>query len=161
MLLVSILNVNAQKLAVDKIGTDGSRVLITKNYNLFYEYPARDVQFGLGFVVKDTLRISQITLRIGGDIKIDNDNKLLFKLEDESIVELWNYSNKYSVPSYLIKENDIVKLINGNVTKVRIEHSLGVVDKEIKKNSFSKKLKEAYDNIVEALKNKKDFYTGF
>lgn len=64
-------------------------------------------------------------------------------------------------PSYLIKEDDIQRIINGKVVKIRIERNIDVIDKEIKKNKFSKRMKTAYESIQKALSVDKNVYSGF
>lgn len=181
LLIHGVLAVNAQMLSVDKVENDGSRILISNEYSIYSKMGLTTTYFAkfrLGCISTQDSILYQINLNISeGKLQIEEGRKILFKFDDGSIMELSNikrigptdytysvsqYGTTYYVhPTYSITEKQIQQIINGNVVKVRIEHDLDVVDKEIKKNKFSKHLKEAFNNISKALQKNKDIYSDF
>lgn len=181
VLLQGIMTLNAQTLSVDKVENDGSRILISNEYSIYSRMGLTTTyftKFRLGCISSQNGKQYQLHMNISeGKLQIEKGRKILFKFDDGSILELSNierigpadytysvsqYGTTYYVhPTYSITEEQIQQIINGKVVKVRIEHDVDVVDKEIKKNKFAKHLKEAYDSILTALQTNKDIYTGF
>lgn len=179
----STLTVNAQKLSIDKVEDNGQRTLISKSYNLYTEFTTA-AAFRLGcFIIPengdfDTTFVLMLTLN-EGKLQIDQGRKLLFKFDDNSIMELSSltkigpadytynvtkYGTDYFVkPDYSVTEEQIEMMISKKAVKVRIEYDLDVIDREMspKKNKLSKGLSEAYSTIKKALTVKKDVYSDF
>lgn len=105
-----------------------------------------------------------------GKLQFHEGAKLLLKLKDDSILELQNtkeikpvdnevlLSHVYVSPLYNVTEEDLKKIIAGEVVKIRVEHSSGFFDRRIKKNKFSKGLKTMYEN---SRSGKHDVYQKF
>lgn len=82
-------------------------------------------------------------------------NKLLLKMKDGTIIELLNqknvglgnYEGLAARINYLLNREDIERLLNGKVIKMRIEDDSNYSDIKIKRNTFSKKFKKTYDAI--------------
>ena len=105
-----------------------------------------------------------------GKLQFHEGARLLLKLKDDSILELQNtkeiklvdnevlLSHVYVSPLYNVTEEDLKKIIAGEVVKIRVEHSSGYFDRSIKKNKFSKGLKTMYEN---SRSGKHDVYQKF
>ena len=105
-----------------------------------------------------------------GKLQFHEGAKLLLKFKDDSILELQNtkeiklednkvlLSHVYVSPLYNVTEEDLKKIIAGEVVKIRVEHSSGFFDRSIKKNKFSKGLKTMYEN---SRSGKHDVYQKF
>ena len=163
--LMSILNLNAQKLAVDKVESDGSRTIVSYAYPFYKDIMSGDyAEFNVGCIAHNENKSFYITFNICDKyrtVNIEKGRKLLVKLENDSIIESYNEFSHSTNSSYLLSEEQIKKILNGNVVKIRIERDVDVIDKEIRKNKFSKRVKEAYDNIIKALQTSKDIYSDF
>lgn len=166
------------QIRVDKVEEDGSRFIITDNSNIYTAWSSA-AAMNLSY----TLTASgdenyQITLCLNeGKMQFDEGRKLLIKFKDNSIMELINcdhigpadykYSvNKYSTsyftfPKYNVTVDEIQKIASGEVVKIRIENNIEYFDREIKKNKFSKAVKNAFDAINTRKTVKNDVYEGF
>ena len=152
----------------DKVEEDGSRTIIAKSEKSLYNYLLWNAQLGLTYHIDTNGDAYLLYIRfneIEAD-NIDNGRKLLAKLNDDSVVELrvfgktWNNSDDIMY-SYALTLSEIFMLINGEVTKIRVETNSGYFDRNIKKNRFSEGLKSAYDAIQQRLIIKNDIYNGF
>ena len=111
-----------------------------------------------------------ITLTLNeGQMTIAKGRKLLLKFKDESVMELENVreieliDNKlehsrttsyYLVyPQYVVTEEQLDKIMNNEVIKLRIENNVEFLDRTIKKNRFSQGIKKAYEDIQNQLKS--------
>lgn len=112
-------------------------------------------------------------------ISILNDSKLLLKLNDDSIIELgtsseysktefddylYQLKTKYPVYSivafYFLNEQQLEQMMSG-VKKMRVESSIGILDKEFKKDQIGKVLQKGYVLINKALERNDDIYNDF
>lgn len=176
-LLLGTISINAQ-VSVDKTEDDGSRLIISQNYNIYTGW-TNAASANVAYVCYNDSTKSHfyfINLTLNEDLSSDLDKgrKLLIKLGDESIITLTtdlpldifsstrnSFGDRLIHPQYSIDEATLKKIINGNATKLRIETNLGYLDRVIKKNKFSEALKKGYENIQKALKVKNDIYSGF
>ena len=165
ILLIGTENLLAQKLAVDKVENDGRRILISQDYTFYRDVITGDyADFNLSCTAVDGKKSFYIYFNICDkykSVRIDKGKKLLIKLENDSILELSNNLSFSKNSSYSLSEEQIEKIVNGKVVKIRIDRNVDMIDKEIKKNKFSKRVKEAYNAIIVALQTKKDIYTDF
>lgn len=166
------------QISVDKVEEDGSRYIMSSYYNLYkgWDYAAG---FRLSYVESpDDDSYYRITVSLNeGKMQFDLGRKLLLKFKDNSILELKNVdeigpadyeydvtssgTNYYTYPKYLITEEEIEKIINGEVIKIRIENNIEFFDREIKKNKFSKNLKIMYEAIKAKRETQNDVYQNF
>ena len=173
-------NVKADKYTVE----DSTRVIISHSKNLYSEW-ASGASFSVEYCQTNNSELWFLSLCLNeGKRTIDKGRKMLLKFEDGSIIELENCeeigiadyeyevtsygTNYYVYPSYTITEEQIQKIINGNVIKVRIEINTGYLDREIKgkkkksvKGRMSEDMKEIYDNVKAASLQKKSIYDDF
>ena len=111
---------------------------------------------------------------------MDENSRLIVKLSDGEVLtfflsgEVGFFDNKANVygsstwynsrPSYKIKSSDVKKMIEGDVTKLRMETNLGYIDFDKEKYSkwiFSDMLKQCYELIQDRTKVSNDIYEGF
>ena len=64
-------------------------------------------------------------------------------------------------PQYPVNEEQLDKIINNEVIKLRIENDIEHLDRNIKSNKFSKGIKAAYEDIQKKKQTKNDIYEGF
>lgn len=112
-------------------------------------------------------------------ISVLDNSKLLLKLNDDSVIELGTsaeYSNtglddflyqlktKFTVYSivafYSLSERQLKQMMSG-VKKIRVESSIGILDKEFKKDQIGKVLQKEYILINKALERDDDIYDDF
>lgn len=166
------------QIAIDKVEEDGSRIIITGAQNI-YTRLVNAAAIRVCFIKTsedDHLYSIRLTLN-EGKMQFDKGRKLLLKFADDSIMELENTKEigpadyEYSVtsagtyyftfPEYEVTEEDIEKIIEGQVVKIRVENNIGFFDRDIKKNKFSKALKKLYDAINAKKETKNDVYQNF
>ncbi len=168
----------AQKVSIDKMENDGSRVITSEASNLY-----RKLVSAAGFHLSYVLLSSgnefwyiQLTLN-EGKYTMDKGRKLLIKTDKDEIIELENYkvigpadyeynvtrygTDYYIKPGYNISEEQIKQLCSSNVVKIRIETNIENIDREIKPKKFAKAIKEMYDAICKAKSQSKTVYDGF
>ena len=170
LLCVTCVTAFSQKIVVDKYNEDGSRVIVIKE-RLFGVF--RHVGIFLGFsdnITAGGLDTYAFRFLLDSHYKrtLSKGCRLLFKFEDDSIIELENKeyvtsdSRKGTWIVYEIKEDDIKKIINGKVVKLRMENDVDYDDLKIRGKRFSELIKGFYDSIQEAKKkNKNDLYKDF
>lgn len=156
----------------DKFNEDGSRIIVSK-----YRGISSGFRLMVSFRLIDVIDVNDgntyfIQLNLIGNKKekeYAKGRRLLLKLKDDSIIELINqetirvkdYVGYAARIKYLVKENEIDKLITGEVKKIRIENDFDYVDIEVKKNVFSKGLGKVYEAIQKEKKiEKKPNSTG-
>ena len=170
------LNMNAQKLLVDKVESNGDRLMQTK-YTTIYSKLLSGGAISLicSTSAVDTLYMISLMLNEGKQ-QIDEGRKLLLKLEDGSILTLVNikeigvgdyeirtvyHSTEYlTYPAYPVTKDELFRIINGNVVKIRIETNLELLDRTIRE-TISENLSEDYNLINKKLKEKKTIYSDF
>lgn len=64
-------------------------------------------------------------------------------------------------PEYQVSKKALEQMLNGNVTKIRIEGSLDNLDLEFHDNEFSNALKTLYPALVQEERKDADFSKGF
>lgn len=173
-------NVKTDKYSVE----DSTRIIMSHSKNLYSEW-ASGASFSVEYGKSGNTEVWSIGLCLNeGKRVIDKGRKLLLKFDDGSIIELENNTeigpgdyeyevskygtNYYVYPSYNITEEQIQKIIDGNVIKVRIEDNVGYLDREIKgkkkksvKSRMSEDIKELYDNVKAASQQGKSIYDNF
>lgn len=107
-------------------------------------------------------------------IDIRKGASLLFKIDSSEIITLNASQNAvhkngymantftYTIGNeYSVKENEINKLINGNISKIRLEYSTGIKDCIVRNNTLSIEIEKCKKNIQERLSEKKSILDGF
>lgn len=164
---------------VDKTEEDGKRTISSKRYNLYRGWSTSigynldciilaegDTSFFLGLIIQEDTRL-----------RIDEGRKLLIKFEDGTLMELMNFTRigpgdyTYSVssssvsyymrPFYSITQEQIKQLMTKRASKIRIEHDIDVIDRNITAEKMSNGISEAYTIIMKALKTPKTIYSDF
>lgn len=162
------------QIKADKVEEDGSRWIVTDNNNLYVGWD-KSAGFNLSYSLKaNGEETYEITLCLDeGKMQFEKGRKLLIKFKDGSIMELKNnkkigptdykyLSKSYlTYPQYSVTEEEIQKIINGEATKIRVENDMEFFDRDIKKNKFSKGLKNAFEAIKAKKETKNDIYEGF
>ena len=177
LLVLSAIGANAQKIVVDKVESDGSRIIQTK-YATIYSKMFSGGAVSLCCSANDTDTVFAISLMLNEQKQeIDEGRKLLIKLNDGTILTLENINKigpldyevrrvynsvEYLVyPMYYVSREDIMQMINKGVVKLRIETDTDNLDREIKQTKMSDALKTGLSNIEKALVVKKDIYSDF
>lgn len=166
------------QISADKVEEDGSRWIVSENSNIYTGW-SNAAAFNLSYDLKvNGEETYEITLCLNeGKMQFEEGRKLLIKFKDGSMMELKNnkkigptdykfqtskYGTSYfTFPHYSVTEEEIQKIIDGEVIKIRIENDIEFFDRDIKKNKFSKGMKKAYDAIIAKKKTKNDVYEGF
>lgn len=172
---ITLSTMAAIKIQSDDVSSDGIRTIIASFFNIYTETFSggslclqaiefntdneRTHFYSLNFMLND------------GVFEIMKGSKLLIKLENGEIIELsamidvlkdYNMIRTGLVsPTYLISKEDIQKISTNPVVKIRIETAIGMIDHDIKKNKFSKGIKESIVLIDNQLKTAKDIYSDF
>ena len=178
-LFISI-NIFSQ-IEIDKAELDGTRFIVSKRKSV-YSLGRKGADVGLAYIrTSSGNECYQIDLYLDeGKIEIDRGRILLIKLKDDTVIELKNCSHigpgdykyeeimfaphYYTNPMYIVSLEDLKKIINGEVVKIRIENDIEFFDRNIQWNKFSKALKKAFDAIEsrKKVKNvKADVHDGF
>ena len=124
----------------------------------------------------DTIYMISLMLNEGKQ-QIDVNRKLLIKMEDGSIITLSNISKigpsdyeirtggvvtEYIVyPSYPVSKEDLLRMINNDVIKIRIETDIDYIDRNINGSGWSNSLQMGLSVIEKNLKINKTIYTDF
>lgn len=175
-LILTCVGMNAQQ--IDKQEEDGTRIIISDRDNLYSKWST-----GAGFDLSTGITPSgdqfwwlDITLSEGKG-QIEENRVLLIKFDNDEVLELKNdkaigpadYTYRvttmgttyYLHPRYPISEEQLNKLLNGTVTKVRIEHDAGHFDREINGKKFHKRINKMYDQIKKRMTVSNDVHDGF
>ena len=190
VLIITVLSLSSlsysQNVRVDKYDVEDSTRVVLSYWKNFYTEWSTAASFSVGYAVnKNGLYLWQLDVCLNeGKIQISKGRKMLLKFDDDSILELENsteigpgdykydvskYGTTYYVyPSYSITEEQIQKIISGNVIKVRIEHEVGFVDREIKgvkkkspKSRFSEGMEQLYTDVKAASQQTKNIRDNF
>ncbi len=163
---------------IDKVEEDGSRFILTENSNIYKGWTNAGA-FNLCYTLKvNGEEDYDMTLCLNeGKMQFEEGRKLLLKFKDGSMMELKNHEKigptdyKYQVssigtsyftfPKYILTVEEIQKIIDGEVIKIRIENDVEFFDRDIKKNKFSKGMKKAFESINAKKTTKNDVYEGF
>lgn len=176
----------SQNVRIDKYSVeDSTRIVLSYWKNLYTEWSSA-ASFSVGYAItKNNLYLWQLELCLNETkLQIGIGRKLLLKFDDGTIIELENAkeigpadyeykvtkygTNYYVYPSYNITEDQIQQIINGNVIKLRIEHEVGYLDRELKgikkksaKSRFSEGLKDLYENVKTASNQENNIRDNF
>ena len=180
LLLVGIIvSVNAfAQIRVDKVEDDGSRIIISNDHNIYTGWTNAASVSVIYVLTPSGEELYQIHLCFNeGKMQFDIGRKLLLKFADDSVMEFSNITeigpadyeyrvtdfgtSYYTYPDYLITEEEIQKIVNGNVIKIRVENNLEYFDRIIKKNKFSLAIRDSYQAIQSRKDVKNDVYEGF
>lgn len=166
------------QISVDKVEEDGTRSIITESEKLYTGWSnAAGIRLAY-YESPNSEPIYQILLTLNeGLMQFDLGRKLLLKFKDGSVLELVNvkkigpadyeYSvsssgtSYYTFPKYSVTEEQIDKIIKGEVVKIRIENNIEHFDRNIKKNKFSKNLESMYKAIKSKKETNNDVYQNF
>lgn len=173
--LVSILlvgSLSAQKLIIDKIDANGSRTMQT-SYSKLYTKMMTGASVSLCCFVKESDTTFMLKLRLSEYGKsMALGRKLLIKLRDNTIITLDNVNDigpydytrvggeLQTFPTYPITKEELLKIIDGDVIKIRIETDVDLIDRDIR-GTMSDALREAYELICRKLAVKKSIYSDF
>lgn len=175
-LFISI-NIFSQ-IEIDKAELDGTRFIVSKRKSV-YSLRMKGADVGLAYIRTSLGDESyQIDLYLDeGKMGFDIGRRLLIKLKDDTVIELKNCveigpgdykyeeimfaPHYYTNPMYIVSLEDLQKIINGEVVKIRIENNIEFFDRNIQWNKFSKALKKAFDAINSRKTVKNDVYEGF
>ena len=176
ILVLSAIGLNAQKIVVDKVESDGSRLLQTK-YTTIYSKMVSGGALSLCCVATESDTSFYLSLMLNEQkLEIEEGRKLVVKLSDGTILTLENtkkigpldyeirqvYSIEYLVyPMYYVSLDDLRLMIDKGVVKLRIETDMDNLDRDIKKTKMSDILATGLSNIEQALTVKKDIYSDF
>ena len=173
----------AQKIVMDKVEENGDRHVLTEDVTVVYAKTTLGVvrQSGVGMSLYCVAHGSDtnyyLNFRVVEKAQIDTGRKLLLKLSDGNIITLENskkigpldydsYVGEYQViywviPTYLISREDIVRIIEQGVVKIRIETDTDSIDRDVKASRIKDVLKKCLRNIDETMQKKKDIYSDF
>jgi hypothetical protein len=89
--------------------------------------------------------------------------KVLLKCKDGKVIELKTTSLQRDpfVQIYWIKENKVEEIINGHITKIRIQTNKGFVDRDVKDDEFSLGVKKCHNLLQHEKKEEEKFDAGF
>ena len=172
---LSLSTMAAIKIQSDDVSSDGTRTVMTSFFNIYSEMSTGGglCLFATDFYVDDIkTRFYSLSFVLNdGIFEIMKGSKLLIKLETDEIIELsaaGDVLKDYDMlrsglvrPVYLIAKEDLQKISMTPVVKIRIETTAGMIDHEIKKNKFSKGIKESLILIDNKLKENKNIYSDF
>jgi len=166
----------SQKITYDKTDEEGSRVILTSEESIYTGW-TNSAALNMGVVTygknnADSLLVIFLTLN-EGILQFEKGRKLLLKCQNGDIIELQNtreigagdyksnVTSSGTSPQYSVTEEQIQKIIDGNIVKIRIETNTGELDRDIKKNKFSKAVANDYPFLKERLKKQKRITDGF
>jgi len=180
--ICSIMAVSAKsKLAIDKT-IDGVRVVQTERTAHVFSYTQMtDASISLSCVKTENICQYCINVFIFTNNDISKGNKLLLKLDNNEILtlaadtdaETENLMTTQNVFGAITGKTDIThipytitieqlqKIINNKVVKVRVETTLDAFDGKVYGNKFSKTIQEDYSLIQGALSQQKSIYDDF
>ena len=169
------INLNAQKISVDRIETDGSHQIMTKTK----DFTIDGTKYSFGMKVYETSFSKDWLLLISSYHYISNSTEVLLKLGNDDIIYLpVNNVNvgKVTMPGYGVtigtitsisptrqvdyyssvyelKEEDMNKIDTYGITKIRISNGVEYLDKTYKNNSLGKFLTKCRKNINKRLEH--------
>ena len=172
--LLSSMSLSAQTIYADKTTSEG-RMILLEQQNVGPSSARKD-EMSLNYFSSGETEIFRLCIDFDGISKIQEGYKILLKQESGNIIELtcalatpsfkvipFLWEVKYAKDAnFLVTREQVESMIADPVIKIRVEHSYGYTDIEqyaksqiIKKSRFSSYLKDAYNEINDALKNKK------
>lgn len=179
MFLISLMGYS-QKIIYDKTDEQGSRIILTSDEDIYtgWTHAAALSMAVVTYGKNNAELLFYIDLTLNeGIFQFAKGRKLLLKCQNGDIIELQNTKEigagdykfnvtssgtyYYTSPNYSVTEEQIQKIIDDNIVKIRIETDTGELDRDIKKNNFSKAVANDYQFLKERLKEQKSVYDGF
>lgn len=179
-LCVSISSFAQEKLLMDKPGKNNHRTIGT-----YYHYMTKGftdtAPIGLSIIAESfTDSIAYYLSARTSNVKFPKGGVFLIKTSKGEVIELTQISEKYDtgslhyVPNHGVINHgiglypitiDVLNILNQDgITKVRLETTTDVIEREYKPKQVEKYKKEftaMYNLIIESLSKKKDIYTDF
>ena len=172
--MIALLTTSCASLRIDKVESDGSRFLSTKDSRLYTGFSTGGAFALTCLVSKDGVMTYSLRVVLNeGSVRISEGRKLMMKTDSGKIIELTNlfyvgpgsyediYPNVVAAAYYGLTEEQINQIIKGNIVKIRIETDGKMIDHNLNSNQLSSGLKEKYETIKVALKEKKSVYSDF
>ncbi|MBQ3580600.1 MAG: hypothetical protein II975_06410 [Bacteroidales bacterium] len=172
---------NSKNVTSDELNSNGDRIITTGISPIFRSLYGGGAA-GLSCIVSgvDTFFVLRLQLNYTSTPPCINQGcKLILKLSDNSlitleniykigradyeIVELFNSIEYYVFPGYKVSHNDLRRMIDIGVKKIRIETDSDLQDNSISGNKMSKALSKSLDAIENALRTSKgkSIYSDF
>ncbi len=176
-LVYSSLTVFAQTtkttIVVDK-EQNGRRIILTKR-EFLYSDGDHHANFGLSCSEDKYYRSFILFIDFyEGKLQMEKGARLLLKFDDGSVIELRNQKKigpydyevtknvEYHVEAmYKITPQQIKEMMDKTLVKIRIEHSIGEIDREVQSKLLPLVLNCNLFDINDALEKPKDFYSDF
>lgn len=171
--ILSCHSVLAQRIDTDETTRNGTRTIVTTEEE-FYD----DETVGMSFVISpkgDTICYINVTIEDWG--KMEVGRAFFLKFKDGSIMELTNIKNQFAhpvpghfgflgpamclQPSYIVSMEQLNQICNNEVVKLRFEQSDDLLDRKIKRNRFSKIIKNCVALLNGKQVEKRDILKGF
>jgi hypothetical protein len=171
--IIFSINMNAQRILTDENSLDNTRTIVTTEEE-FYDDETVGMTYYIGKNNKDTLRVINITIEEWG--KMEEGRSFLLKFKDGSILELKNIKNQTAhpvaghwgmgpvmclQPAFIVTEDQLNKICEGEVVKLRFEQGDDIVDKKLKKNKFSTLIRNCRKVLNEAGSQQRDLRKDF
>ena len=171
--LLSCLPAFSQRIDTDQTTRNGTRTIVTTEEE-FYD----DETVGMTFVISpkgDTICYINVTIEDWGKMEVGRSFFLKFK--DGAIMELTNIKNQIAhpvanhwgflgpalclQPAYIVTMEQVKQICNNEVVKLRFEQGDDLLDRKIKKNKFSRIIKNCYGLLHGKNADKRDILKGF
>lgn len=173
LILVSVCYAK-EKIKIDHM-KDGYRIIQTERTPHIFPYKRNLTDAAISLdVVEYGKKDYSICIYLFADLNIDKGSKLLLKLDNEEIIELEADLDSETIrnvifttvqiitfTNYKVTEEQIHKIIENNVIKVRMETSYDYFDAKVYKNKFSKTIYNNYLLIEDALQEEISIYDNF
>ena len=148
---------------------NGFRVIQTTEEE-FYNDDTVGLTYAISKEGNDTIRYLNITLKEWG--KMEDGRSFFLKFKDNTILELKNIRDQVAhpvagrlamclQPRYVVTIEQLDLICKGEVVKLRFEQGDNLVDRKIKKNKFSKIVKNCRIAIDNARKGERDKLKDF
>lgn len=173
LIMLNCLVAFSQEIDIDETAMNGTRTIVTTEEE-FYD----DETVGMSFVISpsnDTICYINVTLEDWGKMEVGRSFFLKFK--DGSIMELKNIKNQIAhpvpghfgflgpalclQPSYIVTKEQLEKICNNEVIKLRFEQGDDLLDRKIKKNKFSRIIMNCCNILHGRSIEKRDILKGF
>ena len=171
--LLSCHSVFAQRIDTDETTRNRTRTIVTTEEE-FYD----DETVGMTFVISpksDTICYINVTIEDWGKMEVGRSFFLKFK--DGSIMELTNIKNEIAhpvaghfgflgpamclQPAYIVSLEQVKQICDNEVVKLRFEQGDDLLDRKIKRNRFSKIIKNCVALLNGNQVEKRDILKGF
>ena len=168
------LTISSQKVDKDETKLDGSRSIQTTEEE-FYDDDTVGLTYEISKEGNDTTRYLNITLEDWG--KMEAGRSFFLKFKDNTILELKNIIDQKAhplsghlgmfgpamglQPVFIVTREQLDLICKGEVVKLRFDQGNDIIDRKIKKNIFSKIVKNCRDAIEKTRKGGRDLLEGF